>query len=99
MAEKEVFVSLTLKEVVIIMRKFTPLLACALIILILVLVIAACGSGNGSKTGGTSGDYWLPSNIRSTEQAANATATFGAEVLQIQLTAIAEKQSLTGGEP
>jgi hypothetical protein len=81
------------------MKKFTPLLAFALIVLILALIVAACGSGNGNKKGGISGGQWLPSNIRSTEQSANATATYGAEVLQIQLTAIAEKQSLTGGEP
>ena len=81
------------------MKKLITLLSCALIILILALVITACGDGNGSNSGGTTGEGWAPSQLRSTEQAANATATFGAEILQIQLTAIAEKNRNVGGDP
>ena len=81
------------------MKKLTSLLLLALILLIFALVLAACGGDNGNKSGSATGGMWLSPNASSTEQAANATATYGAEVLEIQLTAIADKKTRTGGMP
>ncbi|MFC1878971.1 hypothetical protein ACFLZW_03565 [Chloroflexota bacterium] len=81
------------------MKKPTILIVFILIILLFALIIAACGGGNGNKSGSSAGGSWQQPHVRSTEQAANATATFGAEILEIQLTAIAEKNSMMGGKP
>ena len=68
-------------------KKITSLLV--LIILILSLLLAACdgGTGSGGISGGSVADPFGDAN----DTAADATATYGAEQLHIQLTAIAEQ--------